>query len=297
MYCRICRILDGAGVVQATFTGREYDDESSLQYYGARYLDNNTARFYAVEPVVLVLHSPNKLKVLSKQELADILSDPQNLNSYAYSKNNPVILVDPDGNWWKEFIWGNISTLGHGQSWSGFQVELGQAAQYMYDNNGVAKIAMDHPYATGAVVSVGSGLVAYGASAGLTALSMEYLGGAGTTCIAFCNQLDKANRLLTSGQGWSPGKVYDSAKNLIDHFEKHGGEVGAKNINQYYQKANDFIQSGYTNIFKEGADRVYYNVNNNLSAILDSNGVLKTFYRVENINKIGSYLERISNLK
>lgn len=52
--------------------------------------------------------------------------------------------------------------------------------------------AMDHPIAAGAIVGVGSGLAAYGASAGLTALSTQYLGGAGTACIAFCDKAKDA---------------------------------------------------------------------------------------------------------
>lgn len=272
------------------FIDKEFDSENSLQYFGARYYDNEIGNFVSVEPVILVLHDSNKLKEISGKKLQYILSDPQSLNSYAYSRNNPIVLVDLDGNWFKELFTGK-------QSWSDFQVELGQAAQYLYDNNDVAKAAMDHPVAAGAVVGVGGGLTAYGVSAGVTALSVEYLGGAGTTCVAFCSQLDKASNLLRSGQGWSPGRVYDSAKNLVSHFDKHGAKIGAKNINQYYQKANDFIKSGYTNVFKEGADKVYYNVNNNLSAIVDANNNIKTFYRVENLNKISNYLDRISKIK
>ena len=39
---------------------------------------------------------------MSGQELDHVLSNPQNLNSYAYTLNNPVVYVDPDGHFWKE---------------------------------------------------------------------------------------------------------------------------------------------------------------------------------------------------
>lgn len=43
----------------------------------------------------------------------------------------------------------------------------GDAAAYLYDNNKYWKMAMDHPYATGAIVGVGGGLAAAGGSAAL----------------------------------------------------------------------------------------------------------------------------------
>jgi len=90
--------LNGAGVVQAAFTGKETDEESTLQYFGARYMDNNIGRFVSVDPVALVLHDGNKLKEITKGGLQQLLSNPQNLNGYSYAVNNPVIMKDDDGN-------------------------------------------------------------------------------------------------------------------------------------------------------------------------------------------------------
>ena len=36
--------------------------------------------------------------------LSKVLSDPQALNSYAYSRNNPIVLVDKDGNFYVPFL-------------------------------------------------------------------------------------------------------------------------------------------------------------------------------------------------
>jgi hypothetical protein len=41
--------------------------------------------------------------VIQVESLSKILADPQSLNSYVYSRNNPVILVDADGNIWRIF--------------------------------------------------------------------------------------------------------------------------------------------------------------------------------------------------
>ena len=60
------------------FTGKQKDN-SGLYYYGARYYDDQLGRFMAADSVL-----PN-------------VYDPQQLNRFAYVRNNPVKLVDPDG--------------------------------------------------------------------------------------------------------------------------------------------------------------------------------------------------------
>lgn len=69
-----------------------------MQYYGARYLDNQIAKFISVDSVDLNLHDPEKLKELMNGSKDKVLSDPQLLNSYAYTSNNPLKYTDPDGN-------------------------------------------------------------------------------------------------------------------------------------------------------------------------------------------------------
>src|SRR3989344_4325884 len=61
------------------FTGKEKDSESGLMYYGARYYNPSTMRF--TQPDTM---------------LPDIY-DPQQLNRYAYARNNPQTYVDPSG--------------------------------------------------------------------------------------------------------------------------------------------------------------------------------------------------------
>ena len=63
------------------FTGQERDDESDLDYFGARYFGASLGRFT----------SPDPLMASAKA------SDPQTWNRYAYTLNNPLRYVDPDG--------------------------------------------------------------------------------------------------------------------------------------------------------------------------------------------------------
>ncbi|PIR74208.1 MAG: hypothetical protein COU35_03660, partial [Candidatus Magasanikbacteria bacterium CG10_big_fil_rev_8_21_14_0_10_47_10] len=66
------------------FTGYELDDESGLYYAQARYYGSDIGRFVSVDP--MPFNSPEKM-----------LDDPQALNLYAYSRNNPLRYVDVTG--------------------------------------------------------------------------------------------------------------------------------------------------------------------------------------------------------
>lgn len=64
------------------FSGKERDEVSSMDYFGARYYDHRQARFTSVDPV------RNR-----DRELVDL----QSWNLYAYANNSPVTIFDPDG--------------------------------------------------------------------------------------------------------------------------------------------------------------------------------------------------------
>jgi RHS repeat-associated protein len=61
---------------------KERDTESGLDYFEARHYASTMGRFMSVDPVII---TPER-KV-----------DPQQLNRYAYVRNNPLRLVDPTG--------------------------------------------------------------------------------------------------------------------------------------------------------------------------------------------------------
>lgn len=66
------------------FTGHEYDAETGLNYMVSRYQNGTIGRFISVDPASQ--NSPEKF-----------LDDPQRLNSYSYTRNNPINLIDPTG--------------------------------------------------------------------------------------------------------------------------------------------------------------------------------------------------------
>ena len=78
-----------------TFTGQEYDEESALQYFGARYNDNVLGKFISIDPLMIDILNAKKYN----KDMVAILGNPQEFNSYAYAMNNPVVYVDPNGLW------------------------------------------------------------------------------------------------------------------------------------------------------------------------------------------------------
>src|SRR6185295_4842482 len=68
--------------VRQKFTGQERDTETGLDYFINRYYSSAIGRFTSPDPVSLT--SQRK-------------TDPQRLNLYAYARNNPVLLTDPNG--------------------------------------------------------------------------------------------------------------------------------------------------------------------------------------------------------
>ena len=68
--------------VRHLFTGKERDQETGLDYFGARYLSAAQGRFTSADPTFL-----NILRVVN----------PQRWNRYSYAVNNPLKYIDPDG--------------------------------------------------------------------------------------------------------------------------------------------------------------------------------------------------------
>ncbi len=88
------RHAQGTGVFSGEsydFTQKEQDAESGLHYFEERYLASGLGRFASVDPKYA---APN---ALSSEEQAEHLAQPQDLNIYAYSRNNPIRFIDPTG--------------------------------------------------------------------------------------------------------------------------------------------------------------------------------------------------------
>ncbi len=75
------------------FTSKELDEETELYYFGARYYDPRTSVWQSTD-----------------SKLEDFgyfgVYRPENLNLFAYSIQNPIRMVDPDGRDWKDVVRG-----------------------------------------------------------------------------------------------------------------------------------------------------------------------------------------------
>jgi RHS repeat-associated protein len=79
-------IVTGPGVNELKFTGKRRDTESQLDYFGARYYSNAYGRFLTPDWAAHAVAVPYAN-----------FSNPQSLNLYSYTKNNPTTFGDPDG--------------------------------------------------------------------------------------------------------------------------------------------------------------------------------------------------------
>jgi RHS repeat-associated protein len=71
-----------AGCNYPFLTLKERDNETGLDYFGARYYGSTQGRFTSPDP-----------KILGMKQLVN----PQRWNRYTYVVNNPLALYDPDG--------------------------------------------------------------------------------------------------------------------------------------------------------------------------------------------------------
>jgi len=78
--------INGAEASHKHFTGKLHDDETGLDYFGARYFSSGQGRFltpdWSADPTTVPYGH---------------FETPQTLNLYAYVGNNPVTDTDPDG--------------------------------------------------------------------------------------------------------------------------------------------------------------------------------------------------------
>ena len=90
------RIASGSVSEQRRFIGEEYDPDTEFSYLNARYYQGSRGQFMSQDPVFLGIGSGGQDE-RSRQKLNTLLTDPQVLNAYSYSRNNPIILIDKSG--------------------------------------------------------------------------------------------------------------------------------------------------------------------------------------------------------
>ncbi len=179
------------------FTGQKNDTGTGLYYYGGRYYDPVTGRFLspdtlvqtggarptAVAPLAVSLTTAGAAG--ARPSRTSSVTDPQFLNRYTYTRNNPLAYVDATGNiaWW--IVGGVVGAIG------------GLGAYYVshQDNFNWQEAALW----TGGGAVVGA---TFGAGAEWVAGAMgaHAVAGAGTASTAACADGDCTNEARAAAQ-------------------------------------------------------------------------------------------------
>jgi RHS repeat-associated protein len=85
-YDDLCRLCIHTRFPPSRFTGKERDNESGNDYFGARYYASSMGRWLSPDWSAKIMPVPYAK-----------LDNPQSLNLYAYVLNNPLKTVDKDG--------------------------------------------------------------------------------------------------------------------------------------------------------------------------------------------------------
>ncbi len=97
------------------FTQKERDNETGLDYFGARYYSSTQGRFTSFDPLIASARS----------------AEPQSWNRYTYCINNPLVLVDPDGLDWGVAEWDDEDGVHH-INYEYFSGEVGERGGRKY---------------------------------------------------------------------------------------------------------------------------------------------------------------------
>jgi RHS repeat-associated protein len=92
-----------------SFTGKELDPDTGLYYFNARWYDSELGRFVSEDPE----------------------GDPNNPNLYVYCANNPLVMLDPTGNWNLDIQWSvflktkrNVTPRSFDTHWQSFMLPM-----------------------------------------------------------------------------------------------------------------------------------------------------------------------------
>jgi len=88
---------NGAAGSKRNYIG-QFSDDSGLSYLNARYMEPSRGQFISQDPSFLAVGNSGLLRQTTGQDQLRFLSDPQQINSYSYARDNPITNKDPKEN-------------------------------------------------------------------------------------------------------------------------------------------------------------------------------------------------------
>jgi len=128
-------------------TGKERDQESGLDYFGARFYGSALGRFTSPDEFKSGIVDPftgQDIETNTALPYADI-TDPQTLNKYAYVRNNPLRYTDPNGHCIDDLCIGEGALV-----YAGYTALAGATAAYLASPGGQQAL-----HATGQLIQEG----------------------------------------------------------------------------------------------------------------------------------------------
>ncbi|MFA6306294.1 MAG: FG-GAP-like repeat-containing protein [Patescibacteria group bacterium] len=222
------------------FTGHEYDAETGLNYMIARYQNPAIGRFVSQDKLVNDIGiDTRQFKQKYGKEFKEVLSNPQELNSYSYVTNNPLKYRDPNGDSGFSVV---FEALGKGLSRiagpfavasyaydlfkpspAGGDLDKGQS----YTNGTIAPDKQNNNFGTGAVVAgtvkqsgmqIGSKVEGFGEVIGNTPGKITGFFREGAP-----NPYHGLDQAIT--RGVSPSEIIDTVKNPLITFRQGNGNI------------------------------------------------------------------------
>lgn len=103
---------------QRKFTSHEHDNQTGLDYMNARYYNGVIGKFISQDPVFRAIGNEAEIQEKTGFNMQALLSDPQQLNSYSYARNNPIMYSDPTGNLsWDALLNSPVNSIQHVMGW------------------------------------------------------------------------------------------------------------------------------------------------------------------------------------
>ncbi len=228
------------------FTGKEKDTETGLYYYGARYYNSELGRF------------------ISRDTWEGELENPQSLNRYSYTVNNPLKYTDPTGNFFQYF----------------------QLAWEL--------IAPNTTYAPSpqSVANIPNNTISPAQTA-LNILSDRIPGGKGGT-----GTLNFARKNAQKAKSiWSSTRDRTSVQNAFNHYKDHKGDFSdVQNAKQYVEKANNFLSKppkGSQQYTRQTGNKntIIYDKSSNTLGVKTPNGTPASIFKPK--EKAGNFISNV----